>query len=304
MMVLTRRGILGMAAGGVAATLSLGGPARADRVLIVGGGAAGMTAVRVLRRNAPESKLVLVDRYPGRDAAALPAKGVAVFRDEIGDVDWASGTAFGRNGARYGFDRLVLAPGIGFETAGIAGYDLLALDSLAPYWSGAEDEAKLMRRVDALETGSTVVITVPPRPYRFAAGPYLRAARITDRLGVRGKVLLVDANPTLPDEASFDCRVERIVEPVIAVDSRAPSVSTPSGRLTGDLINVIPPQSAGPLARRAGLAAADGWCPVDPASGRSLLRSRAFVIGDAADHPDKTAAAAAAQARRLAEAVV
>ncbi len=289
-----------MAAGGLLATLPLGG-ARAARVLIVGGGAAGVAAAAALRRHRPETAVTLVDRHPGRDAAALTRHGVAVYRDEIGDLDWASGTALGAHGGGYGFDRLVLAPGVVFETAGIDGYDTRAVDALGAFWSGPEDEARLMRRVAALKDGATAVVTVPPRPYRFESGPYLRAARIAGRLGRRGKVLLIDANPRLPGGVAVPAGVERIVAPVVAVDSRARRVITPNGRFGGDLVNLIPPQSAGPLARRAGLTGADGWCPVDPASGRSRLRGEAFVIGDATDRLDKTAAAAVLQGRVLSE---
>ena len=47
------------------------------------------------------------------------------------------------------------------------------------------------------------------------------------------------------------------------------------------LVNVIPAQMAGAIARDAGLANESGFCPIDPASMRSAKDANIYVLGDA-----------------------
>src|SRR5258708_12786374 len=49
----------------------------------------------------------------------------------------------------------------------------------------------------------------------------------------------------------------------------------------GEVINIIPPQYAGKIARDAGLANQTGWCPVDPLTFESTIHKNVHVIGDA-----------------------
>ena len=44
---------------------------------------------------------------------------------------------------------------------------------------------------------------------------------------------------------------------------------------------MIPPQKAGWIADRAGVADETGWCPIDPQSFESTLQKGVYVIGDA-----------------------
>src|SRR5215210_552699 len=65
------------------------------------------------------------------------------------------------------------------------------------------------------------------------------------------------------------------------------------------LVNVIPAQMAGKIARDAGLADQTGWCPVDPASMKSANDPNVFVVGDACIPGDmpKSAFSANSQAK-------
>jgi len=49
----------------------------------------------------------------------------------------------------------------------------------------------------------------------------------------------------------------------------------------GDVVNFIPPQKAGALVHRAGLANNDGWCFVDQRTFESKAHEGIYVIGDA-----------------------
>ena len=52
-------------------------------------------------------------------------------------------------------------------------------------------------------------------------------------------------------------------------------------RHRGAVVNVIPPQYAGQIARDSGLANQTGWCPIDPATFESRQVPGIHVVGDA-----------------------
>ena len=68
------------------------------------------------------------------------------------------------------------------------------------------------------------------------------------------------------------------------------------------LVNVIPRQTAGRIARDSGLTNEQGYCPIDPFTMASRMDRNIFVIGDACIPGDmpKSAFAAASQARAAA----
>ena len=71
------------------------------------------------------------------------------------------------------------------------------------------------------------------------------------------------------------------------------------------LVNVIPAQTAGRIARDAGLADKSGFCPIDPESMRSKIDANIFVVGDACVPGDmpKSAFSANSQAKVAAMAI-
>jgi len=94
--------------------------------------------------------------------------------------------------------------------------------------------------------------------------------------------------------------------PLQRVDVKGKAVYSASGeRYTGEVINVIPPQRAGAIARSADLADAGGWCPVDPRSFESTRHAGIYVIGDACRAGDmpKAASSANTQAKICAAAI-
>ncbi len=79
-----------------------------------------------------------------------------------------------------------------------------------------------------------------------------------------------------------------------------------SGPHKGDVINLIPPQQAGGIARDAGLANSDGWCPVDQLTFESSVHKDVYVLGDSAiaGAMPKSGFAASSQAKVCAAAIV
>ena len=73
-----------------------------------------------------------------------------------------------------------------------------------------------------------------------------------------------------------------------------------------DVLNVIPPQKAGWLARKTELADQSRWCPVEPHSFESTLIPNIHVIGDAcaATPMPKSAFSANSQAKICAAAII
>lgn len=74
------------------------------------------------------------------------------------------------------------------------------------------------------------------------------------------------------------------------------SVDADRGRIEADVVNFVPPQQAGHIARTAGLTDASGWCPCD-AGGASRLRESAAIIGDARRDALRTVAGALCSVR-------
>ena len=93
---------------------------------------------------------------------------------------------------------------------------------------------------------------------------------------------------------------------VTSVDPSNMTVSTDFDDYKADVVNLIPPQSAGTIAQIAGLTNDSGWCPVDLGTFESKIHAGIHVIGDAsiATGMPKSGYAANSQAKVCAAAVV
>ena len=65
------------------------------------------------------------------------------------------------------------------------------------------------------------------------------------------------------------------------VDAKTMTVKTDLADYKAQLINVIPAQMAGKIARDAGLANQTGFCPINPENMRSASDANIYVVGDA-----------------------
>jgi NADPH-dependent 2,4-dienoyl-CoA reductase/sulfur reductase-like enzyme len=83
------------------------------------------------------------------------------------------------------------------------------------------------------------------------------------------------------------------------VDPKTGEVKTDLASYKAKLVNVIPAQMAGKIARDAGLTNPAGWCDIDPASMKSKVDANIYVVGDACVPGDmpKSAFAANSQAK-------
>lgn len=332
-------------AAGLAALPLLGaGPVRAARrarVAIVGGGAGGATVAVTLKRAVPALDVTLIE--PERDYTScfhsnhylggfaglerithgyggLSALGVTLVRDRAAALDFPKQEVRTTAGARVGYDRLVVAPGIGFKAGGIDGYDEAARAAMPHAWSGGAQVRLLKARLEAMEDGGLVVIAAPRNPYRCPPGPYERACLIAHYLKAakpRSKLIVLDPKMAYSKQAVFEEAFAKYYKDVVEVhltddlddmalqrvDARTGEIETKSGAVfKAAVANVIPDQTAGAIALEAGIADRSGWCPVELGTFRSTRAEHVYVVGDAAIAAEmpKSAFSASDQARAVA----
>ena len=339
----SRRDFLKKAAAGASAAL-LPMPALAQsggRVVVVGGGFAGTTCARFIKRIDPRITVTLVEASPTFTACPF-SNGVIAGLREIKDQQFgydkvandqvvlaiAPASAIdvqGRvvtltNNARLPYDRLVLAPGIDIRWDGLPGYTEAASERMPHAWRAGEQTLLLRRQLEAMEDGGTVVISAPANPFRCPPGPYERASLIAYYLKTKkpkSKVIVLDAKDAFSKQGLFQNAWKELYPgllewvslstggKVTSVDVANMTLVTDFGRHKANVANVIPPQKAGRIAELAGATDRSGWCPVDPATFESKQQPNIHVIGDAAimGGMPKSAFSANSQAKVCAAAV-
>jgi len=311
----------------------------APAVVVIGGGFGGASCARALRRNGlavtlveahaaytacPFSNAVIAGLRPmesqrfGYDG--LRAQGIRVALQAATGIDAAARRVTLADGSVLAYDRLVLSPGIALRFDALEGYDEAASAVLPHAWEAGAQTELLRRQLEEMEDGGTVVMAIPANPYRCPPGPYERASLIAHYLKTRkprSKLLVLDAKDAFSKQRLFEAAWAALYPGLLeyvplsgggrvtGVDVAAREVVTEFGNHAGAVVNVIPPQRAGDIARIAGAADRSGWCPIDPGSFESRLVPNVHVIGDAciAGAMPKSAFSANAQARVCADAI-
>jgi NADPH-dependent 2,4-dienoyl-CoA reductase/sulfur reductase-like enzyme len=313
-----RRDLLGV---GFASGLFPGiiyGQSTAPRVVIVGGGFAGASCARALKKAEPRIAVTLVESSATftacpfsnaviaglRDLKAqqftyekVAADGIVLARTTATAVDPKARSVTLADGSRLPYDRLVLAPGIDIRWDGLPGYNELAVDRMPHAWRAGPQTLLLRRQLEAMEDGGLVVIAAPANPFRCPPGPYERASLIAHYLKTkkpRSKILILDAKDAFSKQRLFQNAWNELYPGMVewvglsqggkvtSVDPATNTLSTDFAQHKAAVANVIPPQKAGRVAEAAGVADRSGWCPIDPASFESKLQPNIHVIGDAA----------------------
>jgi sulfide dehydrogenase [flavocytochrome c] flavoprotein chain len=340
----SRRDFLKVAASGASAAL-LPLPSLAQgasgRVVVIGGGFAGATCARALKRSDPRLDVTLVEANEKFIACpfsngvitgmreldaqifgydGLAKAGVALSFVPAIAVDPPSHSVSLANGTALNYDRLVLAPGIDLNWKALPGYDEASSSRMPHAWKAGEQTLLLRRQLDSMADGGLVVIAAPANPFRCPPGPYERASLIAWYLKTKkpkSKLIILDAKDAFSKQRLFQNAWASLYPgllewvplssggKVTSVDPATLTLSTDFATHKADVANVIPPQKAGGIAALAGVADRTGWCPIDPASFASTLQPDIHVIGDAAiaGAMPKSAFAANAQAKVCAAAV-
>ncbi len=258
---------------------------------------------------------VLQDRY-----------GVEHIVDRVSEIRAAYRQLILVGGQSIAYDRLILSPGIAFRWDAIDGYNLETAKTFPHAWQAGPQAALLNKQLQNLRQGGVVLIVAPPDPYRCPPGPYERASMMAwwlKQYNPRAKILILDPKRSFSKQALFEAgwakhygygTANSLIEwhsladnPVSHLEIDSKTLVTDFGdRFSGDVLNIIPPQTAASIALDNGLADSSGWCPVKPQTSQSVFDEHIHIIGDAAQFAPipKSAFAANSEAKMCAIAVV
>ncbi len=224
------------------------------------------------------------------------------------------------------YDRLILSPGIAFRWDAIAGYNAATAEIFPHAWQAGPQTLLLNQQLQNMPDGGVVLIAAPPDPYRCPPGPYERAGMMAWWLKQhkpRAKILILDPKRSFSKQALFEAgwakhygygTANSLIEwhsladnPIVELHAASKTLLSDFGdRFKGDVLNIIPPQTAASIALESGLADQSGWCPVKPQTSLSVFDEFIHVIGDAAHFAPmpKSAFAANSEAKMCAIAAV
>lgn len=314
----------------------------AGRIVVIGGGFGGAACARALKRADARLQVTLIE--PNKTFISCPlsnaviaglrqmeaqqfgydklaAEGITIVAQAATAIDTQKRSVTTADGTAFGYDRLVVSPGIDFHLEALPGYDAAASEKMPHAWKAGAQTLLLRRQLEAMADGGTVAIAIPANPSRCPPAPYERASLIAHYLKTnkpRSKVLILDAKDSFSQQRLFETAwkelygdmIERIALSqggrVTSVDPATMTIVTEFGNYTPDVANVIPPQRAGRIAEIAGATDATGWCPIDPVSFESKLVPNVHVVGDAClgGGIPKSASAASGQGKACAAAIV
>ncbi|HSC01303.1 MAG TPA: FAD/NAD(P)-binding oxidoreductase, partial [Burkholderiaceae bacterium] len=294
----------------------MGGPP-IGRVVVVGGGFGGATAARYLRmwggnidvtlvdRNAqfvscPISNLVLGGYRQMSDITVgyggLEAIGVKRIQGEVTAIDPQAKEVRLANGRKLPYDRVIVSPGIDFMIDQVAGLETpAAQEKFLHSWKAGPQTAALRLQLEAMRDGGVYALTIPKAPYRCPPGPYERACMVASyfkQVKPKSKVLVLDGNPEITSkkalfEKAFADHYKGIIEYRPNNELKGVDVATSTAKLElddvkADVINVVPPQRAGDIARTAGLLNVNNhWAAVNWLTMESTAVPGVHVLGDA-----------------------
>jgi NADH dehydrogenase FAD-containing subunit len=237
-MNLSRRNLL-KASGVGAAALALGGagvtsasaaenPAVATqlmpksagkRVVIIGGGWGGLTAARYIKKEAPESEVVVLEKrdmfvscpisnewlagevsmdFLTRDYfTAAKEFGYKMIQTTVTDISRDTKIVKTTTGT-IDYDYLILSPGIAYDYTKWFGKDALMAErcrqECPPALIHGSEHVALKKMLEDFE-GGNFIISIPDGAYRCPPAPYERAAMMAHYMkknGIKGKIIILD----------------------------------------------------------------------------------------------------------------
>lgn len=316
-MTINRRTLLQTGAAALVGAPLLSGADKGQNIVVIGGGFGGATAAKYLKRFNPALRVTLIE--PNTDFVMCPMsnrvvyggitlKNISTPYDRFvtkHDIKWIRAMADDIDpekkvvrvgNERVAYDRLIVSPGVEYDYQGIAGMESARAQELVPHaWKAGAQTQRLKELLYAMPQGGTIAMHIPKVPYRCPPGPYERASLIAFYLQARNpkaKLLVFDSNPEIQSkkglfESVWKSKYAGLLEyvPNAEVESVDAANMTLELKVHGkqkvNVINLIPPQKAGAIARRAGLATVGNrWCGVDFLTYESTLYQGIHVLGD------------------------
>ena len=162
-------------------------------------------------------------------------------------------------------------------------------------WKAGAETVLLRKQLEAMRDGGVFVFHIPMSPFRCPPGPYERVCQVADyfkRSKPKSKIIVLDSNPDLVSKkglflASWNKLYKGIIDyrpnsELEDVDAKGMTVKLLGSSVKGDVLNVVPPQRAGDIARTTGLITTnDRWCDVDWMTMESVKVKGVHVLGDA-----------------------
>ena len=289
------------------------------RVVVIGGGYGGATCAKYLRKwsdntlavtlverndrfiSCPLSNLVIGGSKALSDLTLSYENlsrrhGVNVLRDDAIAIDPQKKTVKLASGTELGYERLVLSPGIDFIYDAFPALNNAAAQArIVHAWKAGEQTLALRRQLEAMPDGGVFVMHIPKAPYRCPPGPYERACQVAFYFKNRkpkSKVLILDANEDVQSKkglfmAAWNGTYKGLIEykpnsSLLDVDLAGATAKLEFDNIKYDVLNVIPPQRAGAIAREIGMANANNrFCQVDFRNFESTAQPGIHVLGDA-----------------------
>ena len=223
--------------------------------------------------------------------------GVKLAHQMAAGIDRDKRTVRLANGTTLQYDRLVVAPGIDLKFDSVPGYSEAVSERLPHAWKAGPQTQLLKRQLNALKDGDVIVMIAPPNPYRCPPGPYERVSMMAHVLKAKGhkksRIIVLDPKENFSKQGLFvegwqnhypgmvEWQDPKMHGGVKGVDAKTMTVKTDLAEYKAALINVIPAQMAGKIARDVGLTNQSGFCAINPENMKSANDANIYVIGDA-----------------------
>ena len=269
-------------------------PPKGNRVVICGGGWAGLTVAKYLKKENPNIDVVLIEKRNQFFSCPISNPWLA----DLVNLDFLIHD-YNQPASKYGYrfinapviaierdkrrvytpkgyteyNYLVLAPGIRYNYSAwfkddkeMARY---AQINYPPAFIPGSEHIALKRKIQEFEEGD-FIITVPPGAYRCPPAPYERACMIAEvfkRNKVDGRVIILDPKEDIaPKGPGFRAAYEQVYLGIVEyvpkasikeVDPVNKIVKTTAGDFKFADANLVPPHQAGELVWMADLIAKD-----------------------------------------------
>ena len=293
--------------------------AKGANVVVIGGGYGGATAAKYVRKfsnytadvtliepnqnfiSCPLSNLVVGGSKQIEDITVSyeglrKNHGVNLIKDSVVSIDVSKRQVTLAGGATLFYDRLIVSPGIDLSYEKLPGmHKPHAQEEVLHAWKAGPQTVALRKQLESMKDGGVFAISIPLAPYRCPPGPYERACQVADyfkKSKPKSKVLILDANDDVTSKsalfkAAWSTRYAGTVEyrpkhVLSDVDVKGKTLKFEfNDDIKADVLNVLPPMSAGKIALTTGLANMNArWCEVDFLTFESKVAPNIHVLGD------------------------